>query len=135
MGDPWHPIYAEVQHLPNTLIKGARIDRSIISLGCNIEAGEISHSLIGPRTNIGKDSIIQDTIIMGNPGSFGENSLAIGKNCLIQKAIIDEHCHIGHNVELTNKKNLLHYDGDGVFIRDGIIIVTSGTKVPDNFIL
>ena len=135
MCDPWHPIYAEVQHLPNTLIKGARIDRSIISLGCNIEAKEITHSLIGPRTNIGKDSIIQDTIIMGNHGSFGESSLAIGKNCLIQKTIIDEHCQIGHNVELTNKKNQLHYDGDGVFIRDGIIIVTSGTKVPDNFIL
>ncbi len=135
MCDPWRPIYAEVQHLPNTIIRGAKVQESIVSLGCMIEAKEITHSLIGPRTTIGKDSIIQDTIIMGSPGSFGEQALCIGKNCHIQRAIIDEHCQIGHHVELTNKKKQMHYDGDGVFIRDGIIIVTSGTKVPDHFVL
>jgi glucose-1-phosphate adenylyltransferase len=60
---------------------------------------------------------------------------SIGENCIITKAIIDEESRIGNNVKLINKDNLDKYDGEGVFIRDGIIIVTSGTEVPDNFVL
>ncbi|MBX9922829.1 MAG: glucose-1-phosphate adenylyltransferase [Rhabdochlamydiaceae bacterium] len=133
--DAERPIYTESQHLPNALIKNTLVDRSIISPGCVIEAKEICHSLIGTRTEIGKGSIIRDTLIMGNLGSHDEGVLSIGCDCFIQKAIIDEQVEIGSHVELLNKKNLQHYDGDGIFIRDGIIIVTSGTKVPDHFVL
>jgi glucose-1-phosphate adenylyltransferase len=135
MDDPWRPIYGEKQHLSNTIIRNTQVDRSIISLGCEIEAKEILHSLIGARTNIGEGSIIHDSIIMGNPGTFEDKLLCIGKKCLIEKTIIDENAQIGDYVELTNKKNQLHYDGDGIFIREGIIIVTSGTKIPDHFVL
>ncbi len=72
---------------------------------------------------------------MGNPGTFEDTLLCIGKKCLIERSIIDENAQIGDNVELTNKKKWLYYDGDGIFIRDGIIIVTSGTTVPDHFVL
>jgi glucose-1-phosphate adenylyltransferase len=134
--DRWRPIYTEELDLPNAIIKNAKIDRSIISPGCLIEAKEVIHSLIGIRTQIGEGSKIHDSIIIGNQGSFCKTaSLTIGKNCTIQKAIIDEEAQIGNEVQLINKKNLTHYDGDGIFIREGIIIVTSGTKIPDQFIL
>ena len=135
MCDPWRPIYTQTRHLPSSLIKNAQIINSLISPGCKIEAKEISHSLIGIHTDIEAGSVIRDSIVMGNPGSYGEKSLCIGKNCFIEKTIIDEQVQIGHHVELTNKKKLLQYDGDGIFIREGIIIVTSGTKVPDHFVL
>jgi len=57
----------------------------------------------------------------------------IGENCHIEKAIIDEHVQIGDGTKLINKNNLSTYDGDGIYVRDGIIIVTSGTKLPNNF--
>ena len=60
----------------------------------------------------------------------------IGENCLIEKAIIDEYVQIGNNVRLVNQKGLMDYDGkNGVYIRDGIVIVTAGTVLPDNYIL
>ena len=62
-------------------------------------------------------------------------NFTIGDNCIIEKTIIDEHTCIGNNVRLINKEKLDTYDGEGICIRDGIIIVTSGTEVPDNFVL
>lgn len=136
--NPYHPIFTTPHNLPSAKISNTKIERSIISQGCVIEAKEIFHSVIGLRTHIEKGTIIKETIIMGNhrEGSGLEDPyLRIGENCVIEKAIIDEQATIGNRVLLINKKSLSHYDGDGIFIRDGIIIVASGTKVPDDFIL
>jgi glucose-1-phosphate adenylyltransferase len=54
---------------------------------------------------------------------------------LIEKSIIDEHVCIGPHSRLVNEQGLDHFDGPGVYIRDGIIIVTAGTVLPPNFIL
>ena len=62
-----------------------------------------------------------------------EQDYWIGENCLIEKAIIDEHVQIGHNVKLINKQKHTHFDGEGIFVRDGIIVIPSGTKLPNNF--
>jgi glucose-1-phosphate adenylyltransferase len=135
--DETHPIYAETQHVPSSIIRDTLIKNSVISQGCMIEAQEISHSLIGIRSFIKKGSVIRDSVIIGNhscnPMEKSLSPFSIGENCLIQKAIIDEQTYIGNQVELVNKKNLATYDGDGIYIRDGIIIVTSGTRVPDGF--
>ncbi len=135
ISDPSRPIFAQVHRLPNALVKGAKIDQSLISPGCLIEAKEVYHSLIGLSTHVGEGSVIRDSVIIGNNISYGENPLRIGKNCVIEKAIIDEDVEIGHHVQLINKKKQMHYDGDGIFIRDGIIVVASKTRLPDHFVL
>ncbi len=61
--------------------------------------------------------------------------MQIGRNCTVHRAIIDSHVCIGDNVQLVNKQKLSHYDGDHVFIRDGIIIVTRGAYLKDGFVL
>jgi len=136
-------IYSAPQHIPNALICGTRVKDSIIGQGGIIEADEIYHSVIGVRALIKKGTKIRDSIVMGNRTYHpfmdqeipSENFFSIGENCVIQKAIIDEEARIGNNVQLINKDNLETYDGEGIYIRDGIIIVTSGTEIPDNFIL
>lgn len=138
--DPYSPIYTAPHNLPSAKISNAKIERSIISQGCFIEAKEVTHSVVGLRTRIGKGTIVKESIIMGNHGEgrgldLEDSYLNIGENCILEKAIIDEQATIGNGVILTNKENLTQYDGDGVFIRDGIIIVASGTKVPDGFTL
>ncbi len=136
--DLWNPIYGLQKPLPSALIKGTKIENSIISQGSIIEAEEISHSLIGIRSRIGKKTRIKDSIIIGDYSEQSENELSpfsIGENCLIEKTIIDEDVIIGNHVELSNKKKLLHYDGNGIFIRDGIIVVASGTTIPNGFTL
>ena len=60
--------------------------------------------------------------------------LTIGRNCLIEKAIIDKHVFVGDNVQLVNKNKLMEYDSDDLFVRDGIIILKRSARLPDGFI-
>ena len=141
--DEANPIYSHPHHLPAPVIENTKITDSIISQGCVIEADEISHSLIGLRIDIGEGTVIRDTIVIGNqfyvaPETQHEKlpkEFKIGKNCQIEKAIIDEHTQIGDNVKLTNKDNLETYDSECAFIRNGIIVIPPGTTIPDNFSL
>lgn len=138
-----NPIYAQSVNLPSARLHNTRVSNSIICDGSVIEADHIENSTIGVRSLVEKGTRIFDSIIMGNQtySPIEENEpemkrvFRIGKNCTIKKAIIDEHCSIGNNVHLTNEKGVKHYDGNGIFIRDGIIVVTSGTHLPDNFTL
>ncbi|MBM3207768.1 MAG: glucose-1-phosphate adenylyltransferase [Chlamydiae bacterium] len=143
INDEKSPIYSRMDNLPKAQIKGTLITDSLISPGALIEAKEIDHSIIGVCTRIQKGTIIKDSVVLGNhyyPDCLSKDEplstyFSIGENCIIQKAIIDEHTHIGNNVRLINQNNLSNYDGDGVYIRDGIIVVTSGAKIPDGFTL
>ncbi|GAB4192324.1 MAG: glucose-1-phosphate adenylyltransferase [Simkaniaceae bacterium] len=135
------PIYAQAQNLPSSRIVNTKMTDSLICEGSIIFADEISHSMIGLRSFIDKGTVIKDSIIMGNqyyspPNQNAQNlpdHFGIGKNCLIQNAIIDEHTWVGDNVKLTNKQGLQEYEGDGIYIRDGIIVVPAGTELPNGF--
>ena len=141
--DEANPIYTRPTYLPGPRIKFTKITDSIICEGSIIEAAEISHSIVGLRSHIRQGTIIRDSVLMGNhfymPPLHGEHPVnlraGIGENCHIEKAIIDEHVCIGNNVKLINTKKLEKYDGNGVYIRDSIIIVSSGTVIPNNFSL
>lgn len=132
--DEKNPIYAKQTFLPGPRIKRTKITQSVICEGCIIEAEEIAGSVIGLRSHVKKGAVIRDTVMLGNHSytSDGHDSW-IGEDCVIEKAIIDENVQIGNNVKLTNKAGHTHFDGEGLFVRDGIIIVTAGTKLPNNF--
>jgi len=133
------PIYAHNHYLPGARLTETRVMDSIICDGAVIEAEEVTHSIIGVRTVVGKNTIVRSSILLGNTSYAKEDDASftydIGEDCYIEKAIIDQDVKIGNNVRLTNEKKLDTYDGDGIFIRDGIIIVTSKTALPDNFAL
>jgi glucose-1-phosphate adenylyltransferase len=141
--DQHNPIFTHPHNLPSPLIKDTLINRSIIGQGAVIEAKEITNSIVGIRLKINKGTVIRNSILLGtlfNEPTFIENShwsrnYSVGENCLLEKVILDEYSSIGNNVQLTNKDKLHKFDGDGIFIRDGIIIITSGTKIPDGFVL
>jgi glucose-1-phosphate adenylyltransferase len=136
MYDEDHPIYTRYQKLPSPFIKNTHIEDSLISEGSIIEGSEIHTSIIGVRSVIKPGTKIYDSILIGNP-SYSlpppHKKFAIGENCLIKNTIIDEHVCIGNNVQLINKKKLKQFDGHGIYIRDGIIIVGAGADIPDNF--
>ncbi|CCB88073.1 sugar phosphate nucleotidyltransferase [Simkania negevensis] len=132
------PIYAHNHYLPGARLAASKIQHSIVCDGSIIEADEIVSSVIGVRSVIESGTVIHESILLGNEyytAATPDESVKfhVGKNCTIKKAIIDENVIIGNNVTLVNEKNLDTYDGNGVFIRDGVIIVTSGAHIPDNF--
>ena len=133
------PIYTHSAPLPGAKLTDVSAKHSIICEGAIIEASTLSHSIIGPRSVIKRGTTIQDSILMGNQTytNLREQSLpyTIGENCQIEKTIIDLDVTIGNDVQLVNQKNLQNYDGDGIYIRDGITIVTSQTTIPNGFTL
>lgn len=140
--DEKNPIFITHQNLPGPKISNTKIDQSIISEGCIIEAESVSCSILGVRTVIKQGSVIKDSYIVGNdyykaPIDSEKNNkpFTIGSNTTIIKAIIDKHVHIGNDVQLINKKNLINFSSDDIYIRDGIIIVTRGASIPNGFIL
>jgi glucose-1-phosphate adenylyltransferase len=128
-----HQLYTPHHNFSTPLIKQTTIAHSLINQGALIEAKEVTHSIIGINTWIKENTIIRDSIITGENGE--KHSVMIGKNCFIQKAIIDSDVIIGDNVRLANVNQLQKVDSGNVFIRDGIIIVTAGARLPDGYIL
>lgn len=140
--DEHNPIYCQHMNLPASKMGNTQISQTIICEGSVCEALQITNSILGPRSVVGSKTVISDSYLMGNDSytSLVQSGsvpveLKIGENCHIKKAIIDKNVSIGKDVKLTNKDNLKHYNGDQVYIRDGIIVVTRGARIPDGFSL
>lgn len=131
-------------NLPGVQLSECKIKDALICEGSIVRGAEISHSVLGIRSMIGQGTVIRDSILMGNeyykrpPLLTGEpaHMPGIGKNCHIERAIIDENVIIGDNVTLVNQKGHENYDSpDGlIVVRDGIIVIPRGTNIPDNYV-
>lgn len=137
------PIFTSRYDLPPAKFTDTQIKQTILCEGTLIEADELTHSILGPRSVIHKGAIIRDSYIMGN--DYYESTVRdhhrlppyphIGENCILSRAIVDKNVTIGKGVQLINKQKLTHYNGENVFIRDGVVIVPRGATIPDGFIL
>jgi glucose-1-phosphate adenylyltransferase len=138
--DEKNPIYTRAHHLPGARINTKHLKDSIICEGSLIYAESIENSMIGLRTTIKNGSVLKNCVLLGNSSYklIDKNIklpdvFEIGENCTLENCIIDEHVKIGNNVKLINKKKYSTYDSDGIYVRDNIIIVTSGSIIKDNF--
>lgn len=61
--------------------------------------------------------------------------LGVGRNCRIRNAIIDKNARIGNNVTLSPDGKPDGAEGDGYFIRDGVIVVLKGAIIPDGSLI
>lgn len=137
-----NPVFAERHNLPGPKIGDTLIKNSILCEGCVVNAKEVRGSILGPRTVVKEGASIVDSYVMGNdfykaPITTDRlpRTLTIGENSVIAKSIIDRNVCIGNNVCLTNEQGLVNYDSNGIYIRDGIIIVSKGVTIPDGFTL
>jgi glucose-1-phosphate adenylyltransferase len=136
--DERNPIYTAKYDLAPPKIANAHVSHSIICEGTRVEAARVTKSIIGPRTIVRERTVITDSYLMGNDSyttPFDQRGLSVGADCVIHRAILDKNVHLGDGVQLVNKGQLTHYDGDHVFIRDGVIVVTRGASLPNGFIL
>jgi glucose-1-phosphate adenylyltransferase len=60
-------------------------------------------------------------------------TMGIGKNCVIDRAIIDKNARIGDGVVITPEGKSQNVDADNYFIRDGIIVVPKNAVIPAGF--
>lgn len=133
-------LYTHARMLAPSKFFNTHINFGLISEGCICHAKEISHSVLGIRSRIGKDTIIRDTYIMGidyyqtvdDIEQLPNNELlGIGNNCFIQRAILDKNVRIGHNVHIQGHESLQDMETESYAIKEGIVIIKKGAFIPN----
>ena len=139
--DPDRPIYTHARFLPGSIVVGAQLVDVSLSDGCTIGNADISHSVIGLRSQIQDGAVVKDTVIMG-ADYYEENSdlsfpvpIGIGKNSHINGAIIDKNARIGENVIIKPFPPGTEKDAENWFIRDGIVVVPKSVVIPDGTVI
>ena len=132
------PIYTHPRFLPGSKINGASLRQAIIADGCIISDAHIERSVIGIRSIIQTGATIRNSIVMGsdyyetNPGSVpaGLPPIGIGRNCVIDRAIIDKNARIADGVVITPEGKPQNVDGADYYIRDGVVVVPKNAVIP-----
>ena len=139
--DPEFPIFTHARFLPGSIIDGGKLDNVSLSDGCTIGSAEISHSVIGLRSQIQDGAFIKDTVIMG-ADYYEENSvrassvpIGIGKNAHIEGSIIDKNARIGENVIIKPFPPGTEDAAENWFIRDGIVVIPKSVVIPNGTII
>lgn len=136
------PMYSNLRYLPPSKIVDAEIVKSVVGDGCFIRGGsKVQNSVIGLRTLVGENCLIEDSLIMGAdyyetleecaivPGCL---PMGIGIGTVIRKAIVDKNARIGSNVKLINKEGIQEATNTeelGYVIKDGIIVVIKNSQI------
>jgi glucose-1-phosphate adenylyltransferase len=144
--DAAHPVYTHPRFLPATKVESSTIRNTLVSEGSIIVEAQIERAVIGIRSRIERGSQIRDSLILGadyyetlqeldkNAGR-GIPPVGIGADSVVEGAIIDKNARIGRGVRILNEAKVPEADGDGYFIREGIVIVPKNGVVPDGVVI
>ncbi|KAH0876704.1 hypothetical protein HID58_064098 [Brassica napus] len=144
------PLYTMPRCLPPSSMGEAVITDSIIGDGCILDRCVIRGSVVGMRTRIANEVIIEDSIIVGSNiyemeedvrrkgnEKKKEIRIGIGEKSRIRKAIVDKNARIGQNVMIINRDNVeeSNRESEGYVIREGIIVILRNAVIPDDSII
>jgi glucose-1-phosphate adenylyltransferase len=136
--DRVHPIYTHPRFLPASKINGATIRRAIVADGCIISDANIERAVIGVRSVVESGAMIRNSVLMGADFYQDEDMqlasegppLGIGRNTVIEGAIIDKNARIGEGVVITPEGKPADVGGDNYYIRDGVVVVPKSAIIP-----
>ncbi|ABX08924.1 glucose-1-phosphate adenylyltransferase [Prochlorococcus marinus] len=146
--DEKFPIYTRARYLPPSKLVDAQITDSIVGEGSILKACSIHHCVLGVRSRIESDVVLQDTLVMGSDfyesgeerialRSGGGIPLGVGQGTTVKRAILDKNARIGENVAIVNKDNVEEADRpeEGFYIRNGIVVVVKNATISDGTII
>jgi len=134
--DPSRPIYTHPRHLPGARLTDCAVRNSIVTDGCFLDRCEIDESVVGIRTHIEAGAKVRRSVLLGadfyedGRPADGVPGLGIGRDVVLNRTIIDKNARIGDGARLVNERNVENADGDGWFIRGGIVVVPKGGVIP-----
>jgi glucose-1-phosphate adenylyltransferase len=139
-------IYTHPRFLPATKIEDCVIRSALISEGSILVGAEIVHSVVGIRARVGAGAVVRDSLILGadffqtideihaSEGG-GAPLVGVGSNSRIEGAIIDKNARIGRGVQIRSDPSRPDTDGEGFYVRDGIVVVPKGAVIPDGTVI
>lgn len=141
-----HHIFTRARMLPPSKISGTHLEKTIVADGCIVNASKITRSVIGVRSRIGFDTVIDSCYLMGSDNyqtleqikeAKETNSpiMGIGDNCEIKNAIIDKNSYIGNNVKINCGEKLEDGDFPTYTVQGGIVVVKKRAVIPNDTII
>ena len=146
--DEKFPIYTRPRYLPPSKCVDAQITNSIVGEGSILKSCSVHHCVLGIRSRLESDVVLQDTLVMG--ADFFESSeerallrerggipLGVGQGTTVKKAILDKNARIGTNVTIVNKDHVEEADrsDQGFYIRNGIVVVVKNATIQDGTVI
>jgi glucose-1-phosphate adenylyltransferase len=140
------PIYTRARFLPPSRIEDCNLRDAIIAEGSLLKGASITRSIVGIRSIVHEGVVLDRTLVMGADfydtaedlaynRNMGRPDIGIGRGSILRRAIVDKNAHIGANVRILNEAGTMHLDGNGFYIRDGIVIVPKNAVVPDGTVV
>ena len=142
--EPNWPIYTRTRSLPPSRVIRSEIRDSLLVEGSDIIGASIIESIIGMRAKVGKGTQLKEVVMLG--ADFFESEqvltrqvrlkknnlppLGIGRNCVIERAIIDKNARIGDGVIIRTNPDIDDFKGENYWIKDGIVIIPKGAVIP-----
>jgi glucose-1-phosphate adenylyltransferase len=130
--DPRRPIYTRPRFLPGARLADCAVRDTIIAEGCDIDRCTLEQSVIGIRSNVRAGTRITRSVLLGAdfyesddeaPARGNKPRLGIGREVVLDRVIVDKNARIADRVSLTNAAGVQEANGNGYYIRGGIIIV------------
>lgn len=142
------PIYTRPRYLPPSKLIDAQVTESILGEGSILKSCSIHNCVLGVRSRVEVDVILQDTMIMG--ADFFESSaeravlkerggipIGVGPGTTVKRAILDKNARIGSNVSIINKDHVEEADrpDEDFYIRNGIVVIVKNATITDGTII
>ena len=65
--------------------------------------------------------------------SGGKIPIGVGRNCVIDRAIIDKNARIADGAVITPEGKPHDFDAENYYIRDGIVVIPKDATIPAGF--
>ena len=132
-------IFTRTRLLPPSKFFGTTFKRTVVSEGSILHAKSLERCVIGIRSRVSEKTTMKNVIMMG--ADYYEElaelmrkdtiNMGVGKNCHIERAILDKNCRIGDNVTIKGGGDTGRHDFDAYSIVDGIVVVKKNAVIPD----
>jgi glucose-1-phosphate adenylyltransferase len=146
--DEKFPIYTRPRYLPPSKLQDAQVTESIIGEGSLLKACSIHKCVLGVRTRVEDEVVLQDSLVMGADyfESMEERTqlrerggipIGVGRGTTVKRAILDKNVRIGENVTIVNKDHLEEADRPELnfYIRNGIVVVVKNGTIADGTVI
>jgi len=144
--DAKRPVYTNPRFLPASKLEGCNIRSALVCEGCILHGAEIDRAIIGIRSRIGAGVKIKNSLLIGADyyetldemratEARGVPPMGIGTESVIENAIIDKNARVGRGVRIVNEAKVQTADGDGYFIREGIVVVPKNGVVRNGTVI
>jgi len=144
--DAARPVYTHPRFLPATKVEQCTVRNALISEGSIVVGAELERSLVGIRSRVAKGARIRESLLLGadfyetldeiaRAAGRGLPPMGIGEDTLIERAIVDKNARIGRGVRIVNEAGEQNRDGEGWFIRDGIVVIPKHGVIPDGTVI